>query len=204
MRTGNRRSRERALTLLEIAIALLILSLVIVPASRAAINFSGAFTSLSVSTHHMSRMLAVLDRVSRELITGNFASVDPPIPQGSTSLSFTRIVDVQDSRPVFGEPIHIELIPAESGVPDGQDDDGDGLVDEWAIRIWEDLPPHGAVPGPEDLATIVCENATEDGLQFTRQGALLLVDVTFQHVAERGEEPTRVTLRSGIKLRNNE
>ena len=197
-------ARRRAFTMIEITVAFLVFTVVIIPAGKLALDFSNSFSSLSTAMHQSSRGLVVMDRLVHELITGDFASVTLNVPSGGGAIGFRKIVDVQDGVCLFGNPFRIELVPMEPRVDNGKDDDGDGLVDECGIRIWEDLPPHGSSPGPEDSAPVICANTTGNGLKFVRQGAVLLVEVTFQQAGALGEPPRTFTIRSGVKMRNNE
>ena len=197
------RTERGGFSLVELSIVLLIIAVVLVPLGKFVTDSTGAYSGLSTSINETSRSLVVLDRIVDELITGNFTSVAPAVPTNSESIEFQKIVDTQNGLPVFGNPIHIELIPLESDTTNGVDDDGNGLVDECGIRIWEDKPPTSLSPEAEDVATIICGNLAKSGLRFTRVGATLKIEVTFQQLRGHGEAPGTFTLRSSVKMRNN-
>ena len=82
------------------------------------------------------------------------------------------------------------------------DNDGDGLINESALRIWIDVAPYDTSPGIEDSPVILAENLAGNGLAFTRNGAVLMVQLTMQTRGDPGHPPTLVTLTSGVNLRN--
>jgi hypothetical protein len=177
-----------------------------VPAGHLFLKSSEAFLSMAKTIHVTSRALVVMDRLEEELLAGNFSSVLPPSALLSPTVEFQKIIDVTNGMPVFGNPTKIDLVMVEtsggSAVPDGVDNDGNGLVDEHGVRMWEDFPPLGPQPGPEDVATIVCGNVVPNGLSFTRKGGVLLIDLTVQE-ARPGEAPATLKLQSGVKMRNS-
>ena len=190
-------------SLLEVVIATAILLTVMAAAGEFFLKSSDCLSSMVKNVYTTSRALVVLDRLEDELLTGNFASLVPPVPKATNYVEFEKIVGVSNGMPVYGNTIRIELIDAENGDSnDGIDNDGNGLVDEHAIRIWEDFPPFGPGPGPEDVASIICANATKDGLQITRQGGVLLIDLTLQE-GSPGQAPATIKLQSGVKMRND-
>jgi hypothetical protein len=132
--------------------------------------------------------------------------MNPGAPKAAPNVEFQRVTGVVNGAPVFGNPMVIDLAALETAqtgqAKDGIDNDGNGLVDEHAVRIWENLPPVAQVPGTEDTVTEICRNATKDGLSFTRQGAVLFVDLTLQE-GKKGEAPSTFKLASGIKMRNS-
>jgi type II secretory pathway pseudopilin PulG len=193
--------RNRGFSLLELGLVLLLLVVILVPAAKFSADSSSAFSSLSAAMHETSRALVVLDRINSELITGNFTTVAPAVPTADQAIEFQKIIDVQNGAPVFGNPIHIDLVPMETNIDDGIDNDGDGLVDEQGVRIWEDRAPASVTPQVEDAASVICANVAKGGLLFNRQGAILFVDMTFQDTST--DSPTTFTLRTGVKMRNN-
>jgi hypothetical protein len=197
-------ARRSGVSLLEMGIVLLLLVVILVPVGKLSMDSSRAFSALSAAMHETSRALVVLDRLSGELMTGNFTSVMPAVPVASESIEFTKVLDFQDGAPVFGDPIHIDLVPMEGNTDNGVDDDGDGFVDEQGIRIWEDNPPESLGPGAEDDAAVICGNVAKGGLHFDRQGAILFVAVSFLEVGPAVGTPSTFTLRTGVKMRNNQ
>lgn len=193
--------RNRGVSLLELGLVLLLLVVILVPAAKFSADSTSAFSSLSAAMHDTSRALVVLDRINAELITGNFTTMAPAVPTADEAIEFQKIIDVLYGAPVFGNPIHIDLVPMETNIDDGIDNDGDGLVDEQGVRIWEDRPPASVTPEAEDAASVICANVAKGGLLFDRQGAILFVNVTFQEAGT--DPPATFTLRTGVKMRNN-
>jgi hypothetical protein len=190
-------------SLVELAIVLFIIVVVLVPLGKFATDSTSAYSGLSTAINDTSRSLVVTDRIAGELVTGNFTSIVPAVPSNSESIEFQKIVGIQNGLPIFGNPIHIELISFEPDTANGVDDNGNGLIDEYGLRIWEDIPPASLSPDAEDVVTVICGNVAKNGLHFTRQGAILQIEVTFQQSRGHGEAPGTFTLRSGVKMRNN-
>ena len=190
-------------TLLELALALLLVTIISLSVGETFLKFSHAFSSLTKLSYVTTRGTVVMDRIISEMVSGRFATLDPPIPQQSAWIRFERVVDVVDGSPVYGDPVQIDLVPMESSINDGVDNNGNGLIDEGGIRIWEDADPQGSRPGPEDREVVVEATLTKDGLKFTRKGAVLVVEFTLQAVTERGRPPLLYRLESGVKMRNN-
>ena len=195
---------RRGFTIIELVIAVVVLMVVLVPGGKLAMEVSSSFSSLPVLTHQASRSLVIMDRLVQELTAGNFSSLQPGAPVGADSVQFNKALGVQDGVCVYGDPIVIDAVLAEGTAIDGQDNDGDGLLDERRLRIWENRPPLGTSPGREDPVSILCENLTGEGLKVTREGAILSIELTLQAMQERDEPPVIFKLRSGVKMRNSE
>ena len=192
------------MTLPEIVVATLVLTTVFVPIGNVFLNSSRAFSSLAKRAQVTARGPIIMDRLVNQLVTGNFQSLSPSVPEASSWVRFQRIVSVTGDTPTYGNPIQIDLIPMESSITDGTDNDGDGLIDEGGLRIWEDVSPLGTSPGAWDPTSVIAANLARDGLQFTRQGAFLLIDLTFQATVEAGQPPMTFQIQSGVKMRNSE
>lgn len=199
---GRPRRSVRGFTLVEVVISVSIMVVICVALGEFFLKGSRAMSSIAKSTHTSMRLSSVMDRIVSELVSGRFASLDPPIPVQSQWIRFQKVI-ASGAPPVYGNPVHIELVEAESNSSDNLDNDGDGLVDETGVRIWEDYPPYAVTPGPEDSPTLLATELTSDGLKFTREGAVLLIELTFQAVVERGETPTLYHLQSGVRMRNS-
>ena len=194
--------QKSGFALIELMLALALTIVVVTAVGRNFLEFSRAFTTLAKLMYTNTRAQLVVDRLLEELVTGNFASLAPAVPVNSNSIEFQKIVGVIDGDPVFGNTIHIELVPLESDITDGVDNNGNGLIDEGGIQIWQDLPPYGPTPGVEDLPVLICSKVAPGGLKFTRQGSVLLIDLTFQEVLVPGEAPRQVHIASSVKMRN--
>ncbi len=201
-KTFKRTSRD-GFTLLELVIAVAILSTVLFVAAKNFTDFSRAHTSLSKALHYKTRAQVVLDRVVAELLTGNLSTVVPGNPLLSESIQFQKIAGVSNGYPVYSDPIHIDLVPLETNSTDGLDNDGNGLIDEQSLRIWVDVPPYGAAPDTADSVSIIASNLGQGGLHITRQGSILLIELKVQEQLEPGIPPDTWTLRTGIMMRNS-
>ncbi len=183
--------QDHGVTLLELIISVGILTLVFVPFGYVALSSSRAFSSLAKQSQVASNAAAVADRLVEELSNGRL--LGPANPNLSTFIRFDKIVDVVAGVPVYGDPIQIDLVATESSNTDDVDNDGDGIVDEGSVRVWIDSAPLGTSPGNEDEAFVISEVVAKDGLQFTQNGAMMLIDLTMETVAEG----TNVTLHLG-------
>lgn len=196
--------RDGGFSLLEMAVAVSLLLFVTAVVGKNIYDSSRASSSLVKLKYMNLRAQTVIDRLADELITGNFTSMIPETPVAADYISFQKIVGVNNGEPVFGNTIQIDLVPMESDINDGVDNNKNGLVDECGIRIWEDLPPGNGVLDPTDPNVVVCGKVPRGGLKFTRQGAMLLIDLTVQEVVEIGEPPKSFQIVTGVKMRNSE
>ena len=190
--------RRDGFTLLELMVSLGLLATVMVPVGYVILSSSRAFSSLAKQSHLVARATVVADRLVDELNNGRL--LNPPNPVQSTWIRFDKIVDVVGGAPVYGDPIQIDLVPMEASNTDNLDNDGDGIVDEGGVRIWTDVAPLGNSPGPEDEQAIISASIAKSGLLFTRQGAMVLLDLTFASVNEPGGAPTDFYLGSGALM----
>lgn len=189
-------------TLMEVMIAAVIFAVATVSIAPLFVQSSEAFSTLTSRSQLTARSQAIMDRLVSEIMLGRFATLDPPIPTQSSWVRFDRIEDVIAGTPIFGNPYHIETTDMESDTTDGVDNDGDGLVDESGIEVWEDFPPHGLTAGPEDNPRLICTNLDQNGLVFTRNGAVVELQLTCQTVLEKGQPPVTVAITSGVRMRN--
>ena len=196
------RTRMAGVTILELAVMISIASVIALTVGQNFLDFSRAFSSLTTLIHGKTRAQVVMNRLVEEMTTGSFTTLAPAVPISSDTVEFQRVIGVINGEPLLGNPIHIDLVPLEANPGDGLDDDGNGLADECGIRIWEDFPPHGPVPANPDQPVIIYSKAQKGGLQFTRDGAILLIDMQVFELVERGKPPTAIHLRSGVKMRN--
>ncbi len=176
------RGRDRGITLIEVMISAAILAVVMVPFGFVALRSSRAFSSLAHQSQVTSNATVVADRLVEELSNGRL--LDPANPTQSPYIRFDKIVDVVDGEPVYGDPIQIDLVATESSNTDDVDNDGDGIVDEGGVRIWIDSAPLGGGPGTEDEAFLISSMVAKDGLQFTQDGAMILIDLTLETITD--------------------
>ena len=119
---------------------------------------------------------------------------------GAVSFECYRIAEVTPDEVIYGNRVRLEARPTEEG--NLQDDDGDHLIDETDIVLWEDFPPFGNNPGPEDSELILCNFGTGNGLTFQRDGDQIRVFVSFQ--IGNGDNGPALTyqLESSVAVRN--
>ncbi len=175
-------------TLLEVIIATTILAMIAAFFVPLFISPTQAFSSLATRAHITAHGQAIMDRLWKELAIARLSSLDPPVPTGSNYLRFDRPVGFVAGETVYGNPLQVDLVPLNPS------EDG--------IRIWEDRSPLGTTPGAEDSERILCGNVAPGGLAFTRLGATITVEVTFQADVEPGKPPQESTVISSVKLRN--
>lgn len=194
--------RSAGFTMMELTIAVAIFLLALIPLGKLVGESNRAFRSLAGRAQIATRGQLVMTRLVEDLSAGRFASLVPAVPENSTSIQFRPITGFSGGSATFGDVTHIELVPLESQADDGLDDDGDGLVDEAGLRIWSDKAPFGATPGAEDKPIMLAENLAANGLTFTREGAVLRVQLTLQARSDPGQPLTLVTLESAARMRN--
>lgn len=175
-------------TLLELTIAISILVIIMAVSGQYFVQSSAAFADLAQRSHLTARGQVVMDRMVREMISGRFVTLDPPIPTESSWIRFEPVVGFDGVTAVYGDPVQIELVPV-----NGQT--------QQAIRYWQDRAPYGTTPGNEDSPTLLAANLESGGLTFTRLGATLQIEARFQGT---GDEPETLVLTSGVKMRNEE
>ena len=179
---------NQGFTIVELVVAMSVFVIVLGSVVPLFLSTSRAFSSLASRAQLTARAQVVTDRLVEELLGGSFTLDAVASLEESNRVRFQRVVDFVAGAPVFGNPIQIEAVPA-------------GAVDE--LRIWEDMPPYGVNPGPEDSPVVIEANVAKNGLTFKRFGAILLFDLTLQKVTEPGQPPTSVLTTSGVNMRNN-
>lgn len=194
--------RSSGITLVETLIAMSITAVILVPLGQFFLESSDAMSSLASRVHATTRMAAVMDRLLSELVSGRFASMEPPLAENSPRIRFEKVIE-SASPPVYGDPIEIGLVPLDSDPPDGIDNDGDGLIDEHGLRIWKDAAPFGSSPGAEDSPAVVASTVAPGGLRFTRNGAILFVEIDFFVRPDPDEPPETIRLASAVRMRNS-
>lgn len=210
------RTRERGVTLIELAIGLAITATISIGVGQFFVQSSNALNTMAVKSNMTGRGQAVMDRMLADLTTARFVSMTPAVPDRSNWIRFQRPTGFSGGAATYGNPIQIELIPTgdvdwatvwEDWYTDGTPPDPGSVVQlaMQSIRIWEDFPPHGSTPGTEDTSTLIARNLAPEGLLFTRNGASIEVQLTFIAIgsdAKKGLET--FTIVSGVKMRNTE
>jgi prepilin-type N-terminal cleavage/methylation domain-containing protein len=160
-----------------------------------------------------------LDRIARELRDSGPSTLEPsPLaPLGASSLTFRRATgyDADCGTVTFGAARRLEWQPSPDDPEDGEDNDGDEVVDEGRV-VFIDNP--GSMPSVE---VVICENVArlgdgetsdtqdnngnglvdERGLSFDLVQNVLTVRLTLERRTRRGDL-VRMAAETAILLQN--
>lgn len=160
-----------------------------------------------------------LDRIARELVSSGAGTLspDPVQPWGSSSLLFQRIESYTGGAIAWSVPVQLALQLETGELDDGQDNNGNGLVDE--RQIVYTIDPDGLTPqsvvwakGVRELYDGELANGLDDngnglqdeaGLSFERSGGRLIVRLCLQETDGQGNTLVHAVATS-VRLRNNE
>ena len=182
---------QDGLSIVEVVVAVTILTFVSISVSQLFLSSSTAFSSLASRSYLTSRAQVVMDRLVDEFVAGRFITMQPPVPTGSPWIRFQKVSGFVAGVPTYADPTQIEVIAAADGGPG-------------TLRIWRDTVPRGIAPGPEDAVEDLSGNIAPGGLTFTRIGGALQVRLTVIAITEPGLPPETYTLVSGVNMRNDE
>jgi len=205
--------RESGFTLLEIAIAVVILSVAIATATEVMGTTGDALGTGSTAAHLQAKAHALVHRIEQELIQASPETLSPATPNGGGTLAYRRSGGYEDGAMLWGSPLAVELVADEA--LNGADDDGDGYVDEcrvqfvrnpglasaratvWARNVLAYYP--GEIPnGVDDNGNGVVD---ERGLFFWLADDVLTIGVAVQGRDAKGRPLTR-TATTTIRMRN--
>ncbi|MCA8959490.1 MAG: hypothetical protein KDC38_03205 [Planctomycetes bacterium] len=190
MKRLRRRPGGDGITMVEMAIGLTIVTIVGTAVGQMFMSSSNLLSQQIRRAHLTARSQVVMDRVIGELLTGQFVTLTPPIPDTSNWIRFQRPVAFSGGSVVYSNPIQIDFVPDQSG-------------ETGSLRIWQDLAPFSTTtPGNEDIVSIVAENVPSGGLVFNRFGSMLEVNLTM--VDTGSPEGDQITIVSGVRMRNSE
>ncbi|HVS17163.1 MAG TPA: prepilin-type N-terminal cleavage/methylation domain-containing protein [Planctomycetota bacterium] len=174
-------------------------------------NFSGE------KSRTETRARRALDRVVEELAMAGrgMLTPDPAAPGWSDDVDFQCVTGTALGAPIWGTLTTLRWERDPNELDDGQDNDGDGLVDEGRLVLVRNVG--GANEQTIVLCTGVAEfaegetgavgdengNGLEDerGFSLQRDGELLTVRLTLQEQVEPGQVIT-TSVRTSIRLRN--
>ncbi len=211
------RDERRGFTLVELVVAVALGSTV-VGAILVVTVASGNTAQATVSFSHLQQRAArALESVSQELTMAGASTLTPvPLaPLGSSSITYRRADGFDASGATYGNLRRLELVIEPTETDDGQDNDGDGLIDERQIQLvrnvgspdqWTDV----VVRGVAELARGESANGIDDngnglidepGLAFAMDGSVITVSVTVQATSAGGRVISRLA-ETSISLRN--
>lgn len=221
VRTLNRsRSRRAGMTLIETTAALVISGLTMLYLSESLTRSGGALTVSQRRAALLLESQRALDEAAVKLKDAVAASLIPdPIGNlGSDDLRFSRLADFVAGAPVWGAQERLLLRLCAEELLDGEDQDGDGLIDEHELVLVRNLggglqqqrvlasqmPPLGAGEAPNGLDDDGDGLIDEPSFVVRRQGEVLSVSLSvWIPVQEQGLEQVQVveTTRQ-VALRN--
>jgi type II secretory pathway pseudopilin PulG len=129
--------RSRGLTLVELVLALALLAGMVVVAGSVTDRASGAFRVNSANEVLTVRAHAALEGVLEPLAEAEAGNL-PPLVLGASSVSYHRAIGFAGGT-VWGPNSQIVLQYDTGELNDGNDNDGDGLVDEGEL-LWLENP----------------------------------------------------------------
>lgn len=212
-----RRSACSGFTLYEVAITVGLLGLVFAATGMVSRSTSDLANFSGEKSRTEARARRTLDRVVEELAMAGSGMLtpDPAAPGWTDDLDFQCATGVAGGVATWGQLTSLlwEREPAE--LADGQDNDGDGLIDEGRVVLVRStgLPNERRVVlcssvaefAEGETAAIGDENGNgledERGFSLQRDGELLTVRLTLQEQVEQGQVLT-TSVRTSIRLRN--
>lgn len=220
MRTLNRRAcRARAgLTLLELAIAAVIVAMMFGAVAITVLRADGAYREAELGAEVERDSEPALERVAREFMDAARTTVTltPAAPLQGTSISYRRATGWGGGALQLSPTrrIRFELDPAE--LADGLDNDGDGLVDEGRVVLSTDVAGGGTqavlVTGVAALTQGELDNGADDNgdgridepgffAEFDAATSTLFLSLTLATRADDGRVVTRAA-RLSVRIRN--
>lgn len=214
---GRTRRGDRGYTLLELLIAVAILSVIGAATARVVSTTTEAYGTGQLATDVETRLGRTLDRIAWELrsCSPGVMLPTPAAPFSTSSLTYQKPSGFLGGATNWGSPCRIEFRLEAGELDDGADNDGDGLVDEGDV-VWvtnsglvdesESVGCHGVsefLEGEEDNLADDNGNGLEDeaGLAFDFEGDVLTIRLTLQKRSPDGTLITR-TGETSVKLRN--
>ena len=212
-----RRSARSGFTLYEVAITVGLLGLVFAATGMVSRSTSDLANWTGEKSRTEARARRALDRVVEELAMAGRGTLDPDPaqPNWTEELEFQCVTGVAGFVPIWGPLTELlwEREPAE--LDDGQDNDGDGLVDEGRVVLVRNSG------GVNERRVVLCSgvaefaqgesaavgdengNGLEDerGFSLQRDGELLTVFLTLQEQVESAQVLT-TSVRTSLRLRN--
>lgn len=212
-----RPSSRSGFTLYEVVITVGLLGVVFAATGMVSQSTSDLASFSGEKSRTETRARRALDRVVEELAMAGrtMLAPDPAAPGWTSDLDFQCVTGTVGGAPVWGllTTLRWEREPTE--LADGQDNDGDGLVDEGRVVLVRDVGGaneqtivlcNGVAEFAEgETAAIGDENGNgledENGFSLQRDGELMTVRLTLQEQVEQGQVIT-TSVRTSFRLRN--
>lgn len=147
--------RRRGFTLLEMMIALTLMSVVIGAAISVASSGRSAFTSAAGRARVESKVRRTLERAMAELQPARTGALLPDCITGSPSVTFQPLSTVTGGVAVWGTSRRLARVASAEDADDGADNDGDGVIDEGDLVLTID--PGGL----SEFSITLCTQVTE-------------------------------------------
>jgi type II secretory pathway pseudopilin PulG len=215
MRAPRARRSRAGFSLTEALIAAALMVLLMSSAVLAARGGMGAFRATQDASDAETRVRRALDRVAFELLSAGASELlpNPDGDFGTSNLQFRKAVGLAGTAPLWGQPMSIAFEYARGEVDDGDDDDGNGLVDDGVLVLTRDV-------GGDERRIVLCSGVAEllegevanggddngngvndeAGFNVHRVGDVLWIRLSVEEPIETG---TLVrTLETSVRLRN--
>jgi len=172
-----RRPKNAGVSLMELMIAIVIVAILTVMTYvllfASIQSFSAGVTAAALN----GQARDLLERLFAEIVDAGISSLQPPFPNGSSSLTFQRNLGYSAGALTFDTPATLSFAYAPGEANDGIDNNNDGRIDE------------GRLMRIKDGDTVVLSNdLAEGGIAFTQNGNAIRIVVTLEKV----ESPGRV------------
>ena len=158
-------ARDAGMTLLEVSIALVLLTIVVGVGSSMWLRTQDLYNDQLQQYVVDDAGWRISERIVQELRTADPSSVLPLVLVNSDNIQFQRVVGVGVGGPILGSVVTIrfELVGTETA--NGLDDNGDGRIDEGRVVL---------IVGPAD-PIVLGENALTLDLDSTASGVSVTV-----------------------------
>ena len=211
------RSARAGFSLVEVLISAALLGVVFASAGMVSSTSEGLYRQSSQSSSLETRARQAVDRVVDELSTmvRTLSFPDPAEPGWSETLDFQQALGVVGGALTWGPLERLSLELEDNEAADGNDNDGDGLVDECRLVLVRNV---GAAT---EVRSVVCRdvrryaerevangaddngNGMKDELGFwmQRQGDVMRLQLTLEELDDGGRPVVR-SVSTSFRIRN--
>ena len=169
---------ERGFTLLELSIGMALFAFVMAAVASAVLHLQSQFTE-TAKEHSIESGYRLAYRLSDELMTAHWSSLNPLVPVNAPSMQYQDVIDWVADAVVLGPVKTIAFELAAGELANGLDDNGDGRADEGFVTLGEAGGPTIRVAG----------NVL--GLRFNKLGDSLSFEVDLGVINGYGELTTK-------------
>ncbi|MCP3920280.1 MAG: hypothetical protein GY711_32540 [bacterium] len=210
-------SSNSGLTMIEVCIGLMILTVVLGGAIMASERGAGVFRRSMTNSAVNSKSSRALDRIAREIVDASGDSMSPASPMapfGTDTIEFQRVTGWDGADYILGPVIRIGFEPATGELMNDMDDNGNGLIDEGRVVRTENPGVNERrlvlVNGVSEFLEGELDNSADDngnglederGLSFDMEGGTLNVRLSVERVDINRQRVVR-TVETSIALRN--